>query len=256
MLNTQPPEDEEPTDFAVPFDDDSEGPETQMNQGLKHDDSMSQVSDNGGGAQMNTSAISGLGDESNLHEANSATKRPSPQPKPRRRKKRKVVIDNENTELSNEHIKDMLANTEDIVRRQIHPAEEDDEDDTTDEMNNRSLDLTQPFLSKRLHPHLQEMWKDYYYQALDRPCPFEKLEKQEDTEVARQQEDDDDSRSAVSDAVGIPPADDDNEMVQQQEPDDDAFPINMDDDDDMVEQPPEQAEESEDEEEDQQPEGT
>jgi cohesin complex subunit SCC1 len=41
-----------------------------------------------------------------------------------RRKRRKIVIDNEATELSSERIKDMLANTSDIVRQDIrHPAD-------------------------------------------------------------------------------------------------------------------------------------
>eukprot|EP00536_Pseudo-nitzschia_multiseries_P017375 jgi/Psemu1/328519/estExt_fgenesh1_pg.C_15210007 len=51
-------------------------------------------------------------------------------PKKRRKRRRKVVIDNHETELTNDHIRGMLKDTDDIVIPMIHPASLWDEDDT------------------------------------------------------------------------------------------------------------------------------
>lgn len=53
-----------------------------------------------------------------------------------RRNKRKIIIDNDKTELTSEHIKNMLADTSDIVRQNIpHPADwNPDEDGEVDEL--------------------------------------------------------------------------------------------------------------------------
>jgi len=53
-----------------------------------------------------------------------------------KRKKRKIIIDNDKTELTSEHIKNMLADTSDIVRQNIsHPADwNPDEDGEVDEL--------------------------------------------------------------------------------------------------------------------------
>eukprot|EP00562_Extubocellulus_spinifer_P000324 CAMPEP_0178483070 /NCGR_PEP_ID=MMETSP0696-20121128/7046_1 /TAXON_ID=265572 /ORGANISM="Extubocellulus spinifer, Strain CCMP396" /LENGTH=820 /DNA_ID=CAMNT_0020110579 /DNA_START=151 /DNA_END=2613 /DNA_ORIENTATION=+ len=56
-----------------------------------------------------------------------------------RRKRRKIIIDNDNTELTSEHIKNMLNDTSDIVQQNIpHPADPVEAEDDTDE-------LTDPF---------------------------------------------------------------------------------------------------------------
>jgi len=53
-----------------------------------------------------------------------------------KRKRRKIIIDNDKTELTSEHIKNMLADTSDIVRQNIpHPADwNPDEDGEVDEL--------------------------------------------------------------------------------------------------------------------------
>jgi hypothetical protein len=257
FLQTQPQEDNEPVDFGVPFDDDSEGPEVGMTDTPQqpHDHSMSQASE---GAALN---MSGLDEEDEDEEASASKKRPAPAPKPRRRKRRKVVIDNENTELSNEQIKAMLADTDDIVRRKIHPAEDYDEKEEETTQESSAPVLTAPFLaSKGLHPALQELWADNFYQARDQPCPFEKEDGDEeelnDAEGVRQEQegqDDDDSRSVLSETPA--PLE---ENAEQEEPEEDGFGVNMDDDEeeDMEMQPMEQAEGFEDEDSTQeQPEG-
>jgi hypothetical protein len=263
-LNTQPAEDDDgDVDFAVPFDDDSEAPDVAMADNTPQttpllDNSMSHLS--GGAVPLNTSAISGLDDD-----ASETSKRPASPPKPRRRKRRKVVIDNENTELSNEDIKNMLADTDDIVRRQIHPAEDYGRDDGDEEEEQETKDsgtpvLTEPFLAKGLHPALQHLWTDRFYQALDRPCPFEREdEAPNDAEGVRQEQEDsfdDDSRSVMSGTAGPEMAEDGG--AQQEEPEDDGFGVNMDDDDEEEEVAvhPLEQEESEDEDVDDQPEGT
>ena len=53
---------------------------------------------------------------------NKTNKRDLPPRKRRRRKRRKVVIDNHETELTNDHIRMMLRDTEDLVAAMIHPA--------------------------------------------------------------------------------------------------------------------------------------
>jgi hypothetical protein len=127
FLQTQPQEDNEPVDFGVPFDNDSEGPKVGMTDTPQqpHDHSMSQGSE---GAVLNMSGL----DEEDVEASAS--------------KKRKVVIDNENTELSNEQIKAMLADTDDIVRRKVHPAEDydDKEEETTQESGDNYEATTTP----------------------------------------------------------------------------------------------------------------
>lgn len=56
-------------------------------------------------------------------------KRDLPPRKRRRRKRRKVVIDNHETELTNDHIRKMLRDTEDLVAAMIHPASLWEEED-------------------------------------------------------------------------------------------------------------------------------
>ena len=238
-LQTQPlEEEEEPTDFgAIPFDDDSEqAPPPDASHQL-NDESMSRASGSGAAERLNGTAISGLEDDEDASAATGKRRTPAPT-KPRRRKRRKVIIDNENTELSNEHIKDMLANTDDIVLRQIHPAEvegSDDEDEDGDEMS-----LTQPFLAKGLNPMLLNMWRDHYYQTTGQPCYYDRLEEEEDVEVQRQQqadeEDEVDARSTLSETAAHG-RDEDAELQHEEEPEDDGFPIPMDDEEEeMVEQ--------------------
>lgn len=127
--------------------------------------------------------ISGL-DES--RDETVGEKRQSTEPRRRRRKRRKVIIDNDATELSNEHIKDMIANTDDIVRRQVHPAEE--EDAYKPEAKPYEPVLTRPFLADdgQLHPELEQLWRQNFYRALEEPCPYKRQEPTDDVEQVRE----------------------------------------------------------------------
>ena len=117
-------EEEDDDNFNMPFADDSEdeqGP-AGADGANRLDDSMLQLSHEGGSAGGNNrSNLSGLDDspssKRSREELEEGTK-----PRRKRRKRRKVVIDNERTELSNEHIRNMLNDTDDIVRRMVHPA--------------------------------------------------------------------------------------------------------------------------------------
>lgn len=170
--------DDEPVDFGdVPFgddDDDMAGPDTPA--AAAADDSLLQLSV---GRESDVVNISGL-EESPDHK-----KRPSEvTPKRKRRKRRKVIIDNDETELSTEHIKNMIANTSDIVKRQVHPAEPTEE---PKKKKAKKLVLTQPFLMDQgpIHPALEKLFRQNFYRALDEPCPFEKEQAAEDVEQVR-----------------------------------------------------------------------
>jgi hypothetical protein len=68
-------------------------------------------------------SIGGLAVSPDQNEKQSKAKRKSAGPK-RMRKRRKVVIDNDNTQLSGEHIKSMLDDTsETVMQGRIHPAD-------------------------------------------------------------------------------------------------------------------------------------
>lgn len=82
-----------------------------------------------------------------------------------RRRKRKVVVDNENTELSSEHIKHMLRDTTDIVQQnRMHPADYVTEND----------DVIDPFLHRRKRikkTHRSQVISELPYNRLfQRPC--------------------------------------------------------------------------------------
>mmetsp|Transcript_13392 Transcript_13392/g.32256 ORF Transcript_13392/g.32256 Transcript_13392/m.32256 type:complete len:655 (+) Transcript_13392:91-2055(+) len=207
--------DNEPADFGdIPFGDDDDddimmGPPDTPGAG-GNDDSLLNLSLRESDAH-NLSAISGLEESPAVADANSK-KRPSQvTPRRRRRKRRKVIIDNDETELSTDHIKSMIANTSDIVRRQIHPAEPDEESSTLKKKkqskNNNKISLTQPFLADdgHLHPALQKLFRDNFYRALDEPCPYKR--KQEEGE------DEDDVEQVRRDAAGTASDLEDDEQV-------------------------------------------
>jgi hypothetical protein len=230
-------------DFShVPFNDESdadeEGGPAGAAAGGPRDDSLLQLSatDTTAGG-IDTMGVSGL-DESidTTTTTTGQNKRITPPPKRKRKKRRKVVIDNNSTELSNEDIKSMLADTSDIVGRQEHPAEDHDELQDTPTNNNNNKDqpvvLTRPFLADdgHLNQQLVQLWNDNFYRANDGPCPFEKRPDAEDVEENRQeqpQEDEDASRSDL-DATEFPPAN--NLDEEEEEPLD--FPAPMMDEDD------------------------
>lgn len=185
-------------------------------------------------------------------------------PRKRRRKRRKVVIDNHETELTNNHIRHMLQETDDIVLPMIHPACLWDEDNdgnktyqvlvleerarqeqqqagtTTNENNNNKSkkkktlvvvpSLTQPFLqdaNPSIHPKLKQLWRDNYWKALGEDCPYPKQEPVDDVEELRKGTRDDDS-SREGDASDI-------EVAAEKE---DFPPANPNDEENDLEFPP------------------
>jgi hypothetical protein len=129
-------------DFNVPFaDDESEdeqgvgdftagdgGDGGPLNLDLSRDGTTGADGTPSGGNNSSVANMSGLAmddDNDSATQASSTNKRPHEEekkPRKRRRKRRKVVIDNNETELTTEHIRDMISNTDGIVRTMIHPA--------------------------------------------------------------------------------------------------------------------------------------
>ena len=184
LIGAPPTEQQEDDDFGEIAFEDSEDEDRGPLQDDKDvpDDSLLQLS-RASDVNDNT-IISGL-DES--REETVGEKRPSPEPKRRRRKRRKVVIDNNATELSSEHIKDMIANTDDIVRRQVHPAEE--ESVYKPQAQPYEPVLTRPFLADdgQLHPALAQLWRQNFYRALEEPCSYQRIEPVDDVEQVREE---------------------------------------------------------------------
>mmetsp|Transcript_16396 Transcript_16396/g.37601 ORF Transcript_16396/g.37601 Transcript_16396/m.37601 type:complete len:759 (+) Transcript_16396:217-2493(+) len=138
---TGPPREEDGGDgydFAVAFgDDESEDPGAAVpgtsSPGLG--DSALELSRDSGatplgdttGLALNTNdddddEISRASGSKRVLAATTSATSPKPPPRKRRRKRRKVVIDNHATELTNDHIRAMLRDTDDIVRPMPHPA--------------------------------------------------------------------------------------------------------------------------------------
>eukprot|EP00536_Pseudo-nitzschia_multiseries_P006601 jgi/Psemu1/324402/estExt_fgenesh1_pg.C_1430012 len=136
-------------DFNVPFgDDDEEEEESADGRGglaaaaaAPLDDSALQLSRDGGtplSKTGNADALLGLSmDDASPQQQQQMQMQPpsaaaaaTTKPKKRRKRRRKVVIDNHETELTNDHIRGMLKDTDDIVIPMIHPASLWDEDDT------------------------------------------------------------------------------------------------------------------------------
>ncbi len=209
---------EEDEDFAhVPFDDDDDEQQDQQQSTptpLPQDESLLHLSED----------VSALDTTLGLDDSRDTQKRKSVDELPRkRRKRRKVVIDNDATELSNEHIKEMLADTSDLVKRQAHPA--DAPDDDMDEANDKEEFvpiLTRPFLADtgHLHPTLAQLWTQNFYRALDLPCSFEKLETEEDVEHARQQQQQPMDEEDHSDMESVPTVLHEQQEQAEEEPDD------------------------------------
>jgi len=125
-------------DFNVPFGDDSEDEKgasaaDAFGASGNLDDSALQLSRDGGTPLgPNTSGLAM--DEDDSHPP-SSSKRPSSEqttkpPRKRRRKRRKVIIDNHETELTNDHIRAMLQDSDTIVQPMLHPASLWDEEST------------------------------------------------------------------------------------------------------------------------------
>ena len=188
----------------------------------------------------------------------------NPPPRKRRRKRRKVVIDNHETELTNDHIRRMLQETDGICLPMIHPASLWDEDGKSNKTykvlvlqerarqetksisksKKKNLEpeslfsLTQPFLqdgSPHLHPLLKQVWKDNYWKALGEPCPYPKQEAAEDVENIRRARDDESSREGETSDLEVTAEKEEQQQQQQQPEDDFDFPPPPADDDEEEE---------------------
>jgi hypothetical protein len=125
-------------DFNVPFADDESEDEQGVgdftagdgsgdgppNLDLSRDGTTEADGTPGGGGNNSVANMSGLAmdDDSATQASNKRPHEEEKKPRKRRRKRRKVVIDNNATELLTEHIRDMISNTDGIVRTMIHPA--------------------------------------------------------------------------------------------------------------------------------------
>ena len=258
---------EQDFDFNVPFGDD----DSQDEQNRPPRDPSFGASTLGDSAldlsrdtlETNNASALGLSMDEDLQENNNNNKRESTaKPRKRRRKRRKVVIDNHQTELTNDHIRAMLQNTEDIVRPMLHPAsvwDESGDSNTQTAPKTYALlvleerqkqqqqqqppkrnakkqpmeipSLTQPFLQDSntlLHPKLQSLWKDNYWKALGQDCPYPKHQTADEVEALRrdQTNDDDSSKGDASD-LEVPQAE---KMETADEPEElEEFPTVLDD---------------------------
>ncbi|KAL3906441.1 MAG: hypothetical protein SGILL_009270, partial [Bacillariaceae sp.] len=233
-------EEEEDDDFNVPFADDSEdeqGPAGAAGGAPALDDSMLQLSRDGSAGALNSHGnLSGLEDS-----PNSKRSREGEKPRTKRRKRRKVIIDNDKTELTNDHIRAMLKDTSDIVLKMVHPAAWDGEETTTSKPILKRGEkpsipiLTQSFLADEadrggpaLHPRLHKLWTDNYWKALGNPCPFKMRDSKDggdadSIENVRREQDVDESKGDESD-LEVPMPDDDDDRKQGLDQDDFDMP--------------------------------
>lgn len=240
------------TDFGnIPFDDEEDavrptaGRESSINMSIQQDDSLSHT----GGLSVGGLDVS---NDTAIASPPNRRKRASAVGPKRMRKRRKVVIDNENTELSNQHIKNMLADTSDIVRRRMHPSAwipgqeasthtRSDKDLLFAYLSYEKL-FTRPALGDdgQLAPELLELWGRNTAPILGKPFPYqmrqdtdESMEEEEDIEATRQQRqsvggEGEPARKEEEDENDFPPPDDQDEFPREEdEPivwDDEAVP--------------------------------
>lgn len=134
-------------DFGqVPFDDDSRegyhGRQSDLTLDLEPQKSINRIDDSIGGLAVSPD------------DKGKTKKRKQDGPK-RMKKRRKVVIDNDSTQLSGEHIKSMLDDTTDIIMHsRIHPADFVTGEDT--QIKKRDLRHHLPFDRLMVRPHLAD----------------------------------------------------------------------------------------------------
>jgi cohesin complex subunit SCC1 len=157
-----------------------------------------------GGAEGSFGKVDGL------EEAAAATNK-------RKRKRRKVVIDNDNTELSSEHIKAMLADTSKIVGKTFDPTEVTDDEGEEGEPTVKSLSweeqLQRPALASdnMIAPELLRAWgrtltldNTVGYRlkrSVRRQMALAKVVEEEEAAAMRQEEDVEAGRFADDDAM-------------------------------------------------------
>lgn len=160
----------------IPFDDDEPPPPP------PDEESGLQLSAAGDGSLRRDSSIGGLSAEGEEDAAAAAKKRKKSVGPKRMRKRRKLVIDNDKTELTSAHIKDMLADNSDHLMENIsHPA---DWVEGVDQEPSRVRDLrrvlpyeklfARPHLGDdgTLHPELIELWYRSTCRVTGAPMPF------------------------------------------------------------------------------------
>mmetsp|Transcript_14574 Transcript_14574/g.26404 ORF Transcript_14574/g.26404 Transcript_14574/m.26404 type:complete len:666 (+) Transcript_14574:149-2146(+) len=248
----------------IPFDDDDGPPPPPPD-----DDSALQLSDEGSQPKRRhhrrDSSIGGLSVSHEEEAEASKAKRKAVGPK-RMRKRRKIVIDNDQTELTSSHIKDMLRDNSSNLRRHVpHPA---DWIEGVDEPPSRIRDLTKilpyeklfarPSLGDdgALHPDLIELWYRSTCRVTGRRMPFrmrgdagraqrEELAEQRIHEAARAEEEEGvemgrNAQERDSDGEGRASLEEDQPMMPEddwQPPMDDDEPT-MPMDDDSLNPPP------------------
>jgi cohesin complex subunit SCC1 len=165
----------------IPFDDEDDTRHDIRNASLN----LSVSRD--GSAGNATVAIGGLDDsQDSAVKGSVGNKRASVAPKRRTRKRRKVVVDNDDTELPNKHIKDMLADTSDIVLQNVvHPATwVPGQDKASHKRSARDLlfvhlsyekILARPALGDdgQLAPELLALWAKNTAPVVGKPFPYE-----------------------------------------------------------------------------------
>jgi hypothetical protein len=237
-------------DTTIPFDDDE--PQAPLNDSRQSNPNLS-LSNEDDSLEANPN-VGGL-EEEEEEEVASTKKRKAEKPK-KARKRRKIVIDDDKTELSNQHIHDMLADTSDIVRQDdFHPATwvPGMENQVPTEKTDRELLytylsyeklFTRPSLGDDglLAPELLALWARNAAPVLGKPFPYkmrdaaapQEEEEESDQEVARQEESIEGEQMEVeppaNDFSPQPPQDDDEFPPQ----DDDEQPVPFDDDDAMA----------------------
>jgi hypothetical protein len=212
-------------DFGnIPFDDEDEqvarpaaGRESSLNMSIQQDDSLSLA----GGL-----SVGGL-DVSNEIASPPNRRKRSAGPK-RMRKRRKVVIDNEHTELSNQHIKNMLADTSDICQHRMHPSAwipgqeatshtRSDKDLLFAHLSYEKL-FARPALGDdgQLAPELLELWARNTAPISGKPFPYRMRQETNDESV---EEDDIEATRQQRQSIGG-----EGQPVREEEEEEDDFP--------------------------------
>jgi len=234
----------------IPFDEEEApqaGRASSLNLSISRDDSAGV-----------TAEVGGL-DVSHEDSVKSDRRRKRVSDRKRMRKRRKVVVDNDETELSNAHIKSMLADTNDIVMQNVvHPATwvpgqephftRTDEDLLFEHLSYEKL-LTRPALGDdgQLTPELLKLWARSTAPILGKPFAYKKRKQTEEEEEESDVESvegvrghrasegaDDEHRHAMEDEGEFPLAED-----QEEWPQDDGVAMPFDE-----EEPPQPADDS------------
>ena len=168
------------TEFPIPDDDLSHIPFD--DEGPPQDTSSLQLSAEADDSHRRDSSIGGLDAE---EQETAAPKRKTSVGPKRMRKRRKVVIDNDQTELTSDHIKDMLKDTSDIcLQHFVHAADwvEGQKDEPVSSRGRLDLCTLLPYerlLARPQHgddgtldPQLLELWYRSTCRVTGAPMPF------------------------------------------------------------------------------------